>query len=806
MNPFENFIKFGVIFPKSNVKFPKEWQKLTISQYNNEENYAILTGKINNIIVIDLDIKGNILSIEWFEKYFCKINDINTLTTKSINGGYHIFYKYSDSIKSTSFKEYNVDILSDNRCCFQGQGYEIIIDCGFEIKELSQEQIDILNKSSIATMKKEKDNQSFSEEEISEILDGLHDNRSNDRESWIKVGYILTNYPDFGEKLFLKFSKRSNLFNAQRHQIDWNSLVNSRTNSSKVTIGTVIYWLKEDNPTLYHKLLTKKDNSKILKELNTIVNNSKDVNMFDITHTELIKQSKTSIEALIQYNLGLNPIHNLQNPSCSHINLYTECTKNGLKFKCYNCNFEYPPQIIPVNKDVAPVIYNTLVINENIKNKDTSQVANKIKEKVELVFFNKEWFKYEEYNGIYIPYYREQVINLIDSIGESFAYENDEWLSWIQKISYKETLIRELESKCFKIIHFDDNPFILGFKNGVFDLKSNTFRKGLKNEYISMSCGYDYSENFDTSLAYSFLSDIFPVKEELDYAINVFSFVLEGINRKQIITFNYGFTASNGKSYLMERIRNSLGDYGDSFSVNLLTNKMKNAGDSNSTLINFKNKRFLYCSEPEAGAKLNTNFVKSLTGDSIKARGLYSSKEDLLKCTYNIFVCCNVLPNFDSCDEGIIRRITLLDYKTKFCEKPRKNKNEKILKKYTKEEEQYIEKGILHILLKNYLKLKQNSFDYNEPLYISDMRNLYLDNNKDTISNILLENYKIGTYDDYVRLCDIKKLLECNNIKEKDAFTIKMITLETFDNALFYNRKIINNNDCRKIFIYLKNI
>ena len=99
------------------------------------------------------------------------------------------------------------------------------------------------------------------------------------------------------------------------------------------------------------------------------------------------------------------------------------------------------------------------------------------------------------------------------------------------------------------------------------------------------------------------------------------------------ITFNYGFTASNGKSFLMERICSLMGDYGDSFNVNLLTNKMSLAGDANSTLVNFKNKRFVYCSEPEAGAKLNTNFVKILTGDTIKARGLYSNEEEKLGIT-----------------------------------------------------------------------------------------------------------------------------------------------------------------------------
>ena len=95
---FKNFVKFGIKFPKDNVVFPKNWNKLTSSNYNNEENYAILTGKINDIIVIDLDIKNNNKdSINWFELNFGYITEINTFATKSINGGYPLLYNGNNS-------------------------------------------------------------------------------------------------------------------------------------------------------------------------------------------------------------------------------------------------------------------------------------------------------------------------------------------------------------------------------------------------------------------------------------------------------------------------------------------------------------------------------------------------------------------------------------------------------------------------------------------------------------------------------------------------------------------------------------
>lgn len=57
--PFENMIKFGVKITRKNGKksvsgMPQKWPDLTSSVYNNEVNYAILTGKTNDIIVVDL--------------------------------------------------------------------------------------------------------------------------------------------------------------------------------------------------------------------------------------------------------------------------------------------------------------------------------------------------------------------------------------------------------------------------------------------------------------------------------------------------------------------------------------------------------------------------------------------------------------------------------------------------------------------------------------------------------------------------------------------------------------------------------
>jgi hypothetical protein len=147
MNPqFENLIKVRVSL-KNLRSIPKGWTNFTESLYNNQKNFMLLTGKKNGIIVIDLDNKENKevpVSVTWFESVFGKLESVDTLVTRSPNHGYHVFFKYTDKIKNTLSKKLNVDILSDNKCAFQGEGYPVLVDK--PIRELTENEIKEIEK------------------------------------------------------------------------------------------------------------------------------------------------------------------------------------------------------------------------------------------------------------------------------------------------------------------------------------------------------------------------------------------------------------------------------------------------------------------------------------------------------------------------------------------------------------------------------------------------------------------------------------------------------------------------------------
>jgi hypothetical protein len=148
MSVLDTFIKTGckidIVDNKKHLSgLIKGWLSLKESSYNNEENYMILAGKINDITIIDLDISKNesdANSIKWFTDNISKIADINTFTTKTISGGYHVYFKYTPELKTTTkLHGIPLDILNDGKGVLEGTGYTILNNVA--IRPFSNEEL-----------------------------------------------------------------------------------------------------------------------------------------------------------------------------------------------------------------------------------------------------------------------------------------------------------------------------------------------------------------------------------------------------------------------------------------------------------------------------------------------------------------------------------------------------------------------------------------------------------------------------------------------------------------------------------------
>ena len=247
----------------------------------------------------------------------------------------------------------------------------------------------------------------------------------------------------------------------------------------------------------------------------------------------------------------------------------------------------------------------------------------------------------------------------------------------LKKTAYKERIIREsaplfydntLEEK------LDDNKYLIGFNNGIYDLRTNLFRNGCPDDYVSLTTGYDYEPNFtddshEVKALMKFLISVFPDDELRKYVLCFISSILEGGNTDQKMFFWTG-TGSNGKGTITDLINITLGNYFSTLPVSLLTVKRKSSSNATPELADKVGKRILVMNEPEHDDEINAGLMKELTGqDKIMARPLYGKPFYYIPQFVPILP-CNHLPKLSKSDGGTNRRIRVIEFSQKFVDEP----------------------------------------------------------------------------------------------------------------------------------------
>lgn len=211
---------------------------------------------------------------------------------------------------------------------------------------------------------------------------------------------------------------------------------------------------------------------------------------------------------------------------------------------------------------------------------------------------------------------------------------------------------------------------LLPFKNGVYDLLNRSFRPTSKNDFVSLTVGYDYDEDIWNPEVEDFLEQILPVKAVRDYVLRKFAECLNGdIPNTHFLMFIGN--GANGKSQLLNLMKATIGEFGEKVEVTLLTRKRNNANEANTEKVKLMNKRFAFLSEPEDGERINIGLLKELTGsEEIVARGLYEGSRSFVM-EAKLFLACNELPEIKGEDKALWRRIRVVEFISRFVEEPK---------------------------------------------------------------------------------------------------------------------------------------
>ena len=221
----------------------------------------------------------------------------------------------------------------------------------------------------------------------------------------------------------------------------------------------------------------------------------------------------------------------------------------------------------------------------------------------------------------------------------------------------------------------DTNPFLFAFKNGVYDLKTNTFRSGRPEDYLSKTAPISYinftEDDERVQSVRDFLEKVFPDKSVRKYFLDTTSDVFVGGNHQKIGIFWTG-EGDNAKSVTQTILEKMLGDYAIKISTSLITGKKGGLGSAAPELSRAGGGvRWAVLEEPDPDEEINGGIFKSLTGnDSYWARDLFEkgkSTREIVPLFMLLFI-CNRLPRFrgGTTDKAIWNRTRVIPFEATF--------------------------------------------------------------------------------------------------------------------------------------------
>ena len=252
----------------------------------------------------------------------------------------------------------------------------------------------------------------------------------------------------------------------------------------------------------------------------------------------------------------------------------------------------------------------------------------------------------------------------------------------LKNASFKDSIMKEcrtlfIDDKFEELL--DSRSHLIGFENGVYDLKLHIFRDGMPDDYILLSTKNNYikynSELFEIGEINDFFAKIFTNKNLRNYVMDVLSCIIDGsISQERFYIFTG--QGSNGKSKLLDLIQKAIGEYYCILPIALLTQKRAASNAAQSELERTKGRRFAVMQEPSENERLNIGLMKELSGqDRILVRTLFKEPYEF-KPQFKMILTCNELPEVPSDDGGTWRRIKVCNFSSRFCENPVANKNE----------------------------------------------------------------------------------------------------------------------------------
>ena len=294
---------------------------------------------------------------------------------------------------------------------------------------------------------------------------------------------------------------------------------------------------------------------------------------------------------------------------------------------------------------------------------------------------------------------------------------------------------------------FNSNQFVIGFENGLYDLKKSEFRPYIFEDYITVTTGYDYGEcdPAKKEVLLGIFKEIIADPEKYGAYMRILASGLDGLNYQKLFLFNG--TGRNGKGFTTRLMAKALGNYFYAGSNEMIQDCVK-AGSASPLMFELKNKRYVVF--PEVAGLIKNALLKLLTGgEKITARLLHKNPETFsLSGTFVLEF--NQPPEMEQkCGHSERERIVDLDFPVNFTSNEAEIESGGNYKRgnpeYTKDDWIHSHQlEMLHILLDVYREHKEETggIDFKIPQCLRKRTDAFIENQNPFVK-IMKECYTI---------------------------------------------------------------
>ena len=237
----------------------------------------------------------------------------------------------------------------------------------------------------------------------------------------------------------------------------------------------------------------------------------------------------------------------------------------------------------------------------------------------------------------------------------------------------------------------DRDPWLLGCKNGIIDLRTGDLRPGRPSDMISKASPIEYhgiearAPIWEESLYQIFGGakagtdeDRQRARDMVAYVNRLFGYAITGLVKENILPIMWG-QGRNGKTTIVEVISKILGPLADPIQSEMLLDqgRVRNSSGPSPDIMSLRGLRIAFGSEADEGRRFSPSRVKWLSGsDSLVARAPHDRYPTTFLPTHTLILLTNHKPHAPANDFAFWQRVHLIPFPLSFVDREPQRENE----------------------------------------------------------------------------------------------------------------------------------